>query len=55
MQPPPPRPQAWFRDIKLNRMQHSEGRLREMLASFKHHARTVRHDFRAPRKPPKKL
>ena len=47
--------QAWFRDIKLNRMQHSEGRLREMLASFRHHAGTERHDFRAPRKPPAKL
>lgn len=52
---PPLSKQAWFRDIKLNRMQHSEGKLREMLESFRHHARTSRHDFRAPRKPPTKI
>lgn len=52
------RTQAWFRDRKLNRMQHSEGKLRELLESFQHHAKRPdndRHDFRAPRKPFKKL
>jgi hypothetical protein len=49
------RPQAWFRDTKLNRMQHSEGKLRELLESFKFHSGSNRHDFRAPRKPPKRL
>lgn len=50
--------QAWFRDTKLNRMQHSEGKLRELLESFKFHSKRPegdRHDFRAPRKPFKKL
>ncbi|GBF93672.1 hypothetical protein Rsub_06775 [Raphidocelis subcapitata] len=47
--------QAWFRDTKLNRMQHSEGKLRELLESFKFHSSSSRHDFRAPRKPPKRL
>lgn len=50
---PTARAQAWFRDIKLNRMQHSEGKLRELLESFKFHDKAQRHDFRAPRKPPK--
>ncbi|KIZ06256.1 hypothetical protein MNEG_1701 [Monoraphidium neglectum] len=49
---------AWFRDTKLNRMQHSEGKLRELLESFKFHSKRPegdRHDFRAPRKPFKRL
>jgi hypothetical protein len=39
-------------------MQHSEGQLRSLLESYKHHSRRPdndRHDFRAPRKPFKKL
>jgi hypothetical protein len=56
---PPPTPhQAWFRDIKLNRMQHSEGKLREMLEAYKFHSHRPdgdRHEFRAPRKPPKRV
>jgi hypothetical protein len=56
--PPATPPQAWFRDIKLNRMQHSEGKLRELLQSYKFHAHRPagdRHEFRAPRKPPKRI
>lgn len=50
--------QAWFRDTKLNRMQHSEGKLRELLESFnfyKDRPANDRHDFRAPRKPFKRV
>jgi hypothetical protein len=39
-------------------MQHSEGKLRELLEAFKFHSAAPegdRHEFRAPRKPPKKL
>lgn len=50
--------QAMFRDIKLNTMQHSVGKLREMLAAFNYwpaDGKLTKHEFRAPQKPPKWL
>lgn len=50
--------QAMVRDTKLNRMQHSEGKLRELLESYHYYSQrpdSGRHDFRAPKKPPKRL
>jgi hypothetical protein len=48
--------QAMFRDRKLNRMQHSVGKIRELLEAHSHWSGPQdRHDFRGPRKQPKKL
>ena len=46
-----------FRDIKLNRMQHSAGKLRQLLEARAHWAGAAaeRHDFRGPSKPYKRL
>jgi hypothetical protein len=46
-----------FRDTRLNRMQHSVGKLRELLEAHKHWRRGAadRHDFRGPAKPYKRL
>lgn len=46
--------QAMFRDRKLNPMQHSVGKLRELLEAHNYWKPTDRHDFRAPHKPPVK-
>jgi hypothetical protein len=47
-----------FRDIKLNKMQHSVGKLRDLLAAYQHWGADGvkhRHDFRTPNKPYKRL
>jgi hypothetical protein len=47
-----------FRDTKLNSMQHSVGKLRELLEAYRHWGeggKHTRHDFRAPNKPYKRL
>lgn len=45
---------AMFRDRKLNPMQHSEGKLRELLEAYGYWSAPERakHGFRAPNKPP---
>lgn len=47
--------QAMFRDRKLNPMQHSVGKLRELLEAHAFWSGpSDRHDFRVPTKRPKK-
>lgn len=51
--------QAWFRDIKLNRMQHSVAKLSGMLEAHRFYSAAggaaAAHAFRGPRKAPKKI
>jgi len=47
--------QAMVLDTKLNAMQHSAGQLKKLILSLKHWKAVGRHDFRAPRKQPKKM
>jgi hypothetical protein len=51
--PHPHNTQAMFRDRKLNPMQHSSGKLRELLEAYHHWAPASKHDFRVPNKPPR--
>ncbi|KAG1671364.1 hypothetical protein FOA52_002974 [Chlamydomonas sp. UWO 241] len=46
---------AMVLDIKLNKMQHSAGQLRKLLEGHRHWGEGSRHDFRAPRKAPKRI
>jgi hypothetical protein len=50
----PAAPQAMFRDHKLNPMQHSTGKLKELLEAYTYWKPSAKHDFRAPNKPPTK-
>jgi hypothetical protein len=43
-----------FRDRKLNPMQHSIGKLQELLEAYHHWQPQDKHDFRVPNKPPKR-
>lgn len=43
-----------FRDTKLNKMQHSQGKLRELLEAYCFWTADDKHDFRVPNKPPAK-
>lgn len=45
--------EAMFRDRKRNPMQHSVGKLRELLESFRAWGAQSKHDFRVPNKRPK--
>eukprot|EP00775_Hariotina_reticulata_P013310 gene13310-13439_t len=45
---------AMVRDRKLNPMQHSAGKLRELLEAHNYWKPGDKHDFRAPNKPPTK-
>eukprot|EP00882_Tetradesmus_deserticola_P010806 GHRQ01011416.1.p2 GENE.GHRQ01011416.1~~GHRQ01011416.1.p2 ORF type:complete len:196 (+),score=75.08 GHRQ01011416.1:250-837(+) len=44
--------QAMFRDRKLNPMQHSVGKLTELLEAYRHWRPQDKHDFRVPNRPP---
>jgi hypothetical protein len=47
-------PQAMFRNRKLNPMQHSIGKLQELLEAYHHWQPQDKHQFRVPNKPPKR-
>ena len=42
-------------DIKLNAMQHSAGQLRKLIAAMDHWRPGDKHDFRAPKKRPRRI
>jgi hypothetical protein len=46
--------QAMFRDRKLNPMQHSVGKLQELLEAYNFWRPQDKHAFRVPNKPPKR-
>lgn len=43
-----------FRDRKRNPMQHSVGKLQELLEAYHFWSPQDKHDFRVPNKPPKR-
>jgi len=47
--------EGMFRDRKLNKMQHSKGKLQELLEAHQYWKPGDKHDFRGPNKPYKRL